>query len=104
MGIRLEGPMLSYEGPELLSEAVTAGTIQVPPSGQPIILLPDCQTIGGYPKVAHVITVDLPIAAQLRPGDELHFREVSLAEAQRLLQQRERDFAFFRAGLALRMS
>ena len=104
MGVRLQGPGMVYEGAELLSEAVTAGTIQVPPSGEPIILLPDCQTIGGYPKLAHVITVDLPIAAQLRPGDELRFREVSLADAQRLLIQRERDLAMFRVGLSLRMS
>jgi antagonist of KipI len=81
---------------------VTPGTIQVPPSGEPIILLPDCQTIGGYPKLAHVITVDLPIAAQLRPGDDVRFEEVSLGDAHRLLLQRERDIAFFRTGLLLR--
>ena len=70
MGIRLEGPTLArIEEKDLLSEAVTPGTIQVPPSGQPILLLGDCQTIGGYPKIAHVITVDLPAAVQLRPGD-----------------------------------
>jgi antagonist of KipI len=103
MGARLEGPVLRYDGPELLSEAVTAGTIQVPPSGQPIILLPDCQTIGGYPKLAHVITVDLPIAAQLRPGDQVRFELVRLAEAHELLQQRRRELALFRAALAMRM-
>ena len=103
MGVRLEGARLHYNGAELLSEAVTAGTIQVPPSGEPIILLPDCQTIGGYPKLAHVITVDLPIAAQLRPGDEMRFREVSLADAHRLLFERERDFELFRVGLSLRL-
>ena len=103
MGVRLQGHTLRYEGAELLSEAVTAGTIQVPPSGEPIILLPDCQTIGGYPKLAHVITVDLPIAAQLTPGDEVRFREVSIAEAQRLLIQRERDLELFRVGLSFRM-
>jgi len=102
MGARLEGPSLHYRGAELLSEAVTAGTIQVPPSGQPIILLPDCQTIGGYPKLAHVITVDLPIAAQLRPGDEVRFREVSLADAQRSWLQRERELELFGVGLSLR--
>ena len=103
MGVRLQGITLRYEGAELLSEAVAAGTIQVPPSGEPIILLPDCQTIGGYPRLAHVITVDLPIAAQLTPGDELRFREVSIADAQRLLIQRERDLELFRVGLSFRM-
>ena len=104
MGVRLQGARFVYDGDELRSEAVAAGTIQVPPSGDPIILLPDCQTIGGYPKLAHVITVDLPIAAQLRPGDEVRFREVSLAYAHRLLIQRARDLELFRAGLALRIS
>ena len=103
MGARLEGPPLRYDGPELLSEAVVAGTIQVPPSGQPIVLLPDCQTIGGYPKLAHVITVDLPIAAQLRAGDQVRFQLVRLAEAHELLLQRERELALFRAALELRM-
>ena len=102
MGIRLEGPPLQYGGPELLSEAVSAGTIQVPLSGQPIILLPDCQTIGGYPKLAHVITVDLPLAAQLRAGDQVRFELVRLAEAHALLLERNRELALFRAALALR--
>ena len=103
MGVRLEGPALQYHGPELLSEAVSAGAIQVPPSGQPILLLPDCQTVGGYPKLAHVITVDLPIAAQLRAGDRVRFELVRLAEAHELLQRREREVALFRAALAMRM-
>jgi antagonist of KipI len=103
MGVRLEGPPIPYDGPELLSEAVSAGAVQVPPSGQPIILLPDCQTIGGYPKLAHVITVDLPIAAQLRAGDQVRFELVRLAEAHDLLQQREREVALFLAALAMRM-
>ncbi|HKP92654.1 MAG TPA: biotin-dependent carboxyltransferase family protein, partial [Chthoniobacterales bacterium] len=61
MGVRLEGAELPRREPgDLLSEAVSPGTLQVPPNGQPILLLGDCQTIGGYPKIAHVITVDLP--------------------------------------------
>lgn len=103
MGARLEGPELERnENADLVSEAVAPGTIQVPPSGHPIVLLGDCQTIGGYPKIVHVITVDLPIAAQLRPGDKVGFREVNLAEAQRLLFARERDFQYFKTGLSLR--
>jgi antagonist of KipI len=87
----------------LISEAVAPGTIQVPPNGAPILLLGDCQTIGGYPKLAHVITVDMPIAAQLRPGDPVRFGEVSLGEARALLRERERDVCWFRAGVALRL-
>ena len=101
MGVRLEGPALHHRGVELPSEAVAAGAIQVPPSGQPILLLPDCQTIGGYPKLAHVITVDLPVAAQLRPGDQVRFELVRLAEAHRLLLQRERQLAMFRLALSM---
>jgi antagonist of KipI len=105
MGARLEGPQLDrHETGDLLSEAVAPGTIQVPPNGQPILLLGDCQTIGGYPKIAHVITVDLPRAAQLWPGDAVRFEEVSLEEAQLLLLEREEDFARFRVGLELQRS
>jgi antagonist of KipI len=87
---------------DLVSEAVAPGTIQVPPNGQPIVLLGDCQTIGGYPKIAHVSTIDLPVAAQLRAGDQVRLREVSLARAHQLLFERERDFNLFRAGLEAR--
>ena len=105
MGARLEGPPLDRTGADdLLSEAVAPGTLQVPPNGQPILLLGDCQTIGGYPKIAHVITVDLPIAAQLWPGDLVRFNEVSLAEAQELLRGREENYARFRVGLSLHTS
>jgi antagonist of KipI len=102
MGVRLEGPELQRtESSDLLSEAVAPGTLQVPPNGQPILLLGDCQTIGGYPKIAHVITVDLPIAAQLSHGATVRFQEVSLPEAQSLLREREKDFALFQAGVGL---
>ena len=102
MAARLEGPNLSLQDPsDLLSEAVAPGTLQVPPGGKPILLLGDCQTIGGYPKIAHVITVDLPIAAQLWPGDLVRFHEVSLVEAHGLLREREKDFARFQVGLSL---
>jgi len=102
MGVRLAGLKLDrVDSTDLLSEAVTPGTLQVPPNGEPILLLGDCQTIGGYPKIAHVITVDLPMAAQLWPGDPVRFREVSLAEAQELVREREEAFARFRIGIDL---
>jgi antagonist of KipI len=105
MGVRFDGPELARENNvDLISEAVVPGTIQVPPSGKPILLLQDCQTIGGYPKIAHVITVDLGIAAQLRAGDAVRFSEVSLAEAHRLLLERESELERFHIGLRLRVS
>jgi antagonist of KipI len=105
MGIRLDGPELKRQDEtDLISEAVVPGTIQVPPSGKPILLLGDCQTIGGYPKIAHVITVDLGVAAQLHAGDGVRFFEVSQQDAHRLLMERERDFERFRIGLSLQRS
>jgi antagonist of KipI len=102
MGVGLDDPELKREDNiDLISEAVAPGTIQVPPSGKPILLLGDCQTIGGYPKIAHVITVDLGIAAQLRAGDRVRFSEVSLADAHHLLLERERELERFRVGLSL---
>jgi antagonist of KipI len=102
MGVRFDGPELRRnDDVDLISEAVAPGTVQVPSSGQAILLLGDCQTIGGYPKIAHVITVDLPIAAQLHAGDAIRFQEISLAEAHRLLFEREQEVERFRIGLSL---
>ncbi|GGA26339.1 biotin-dependent carboxyltransferase family protein [Psychrobacillus lasiicapitis] len=90
MGYRIEGPPLSLsEKFELLSEGVTFGTIQIPPSGQPIILMADRQTTGGYPKFGQVITADLPSLAQLQPGMTIRFKEVTLKEAETALLQNE---------------
>jgi antagonist of KipI len=102
MGVRLDGPELKrIDSTDLISEAVAPGTIQVPPGGKPILLLGDCQTIGGYPKIAHVITVDLGIAAQLRAGEHVRFSEVSLPDAHGLLLDRQRQLELFRVGLRL---
>ena len=103
MGLRLEGEeIVSASARELVSEAVAPGTVQLPPSGAPVVLLQGCQTIGGYPKIAHVITVDLGCAAQLQPLDEVRFELIELEEARELLRERERDIALFRAGLEAR--
>src|SRR6266481_2815413 len=103
MGVRFDGSEMKREDEtDLISEAVAPGTIQVPPSGKPILLLGDCQTIGGYPKIAQVITVDLGIAAQVRAGDRVRFSEVSLGDAHQLFLQRERSLERFRIGLSLR--
>ncbi|MEI7613097.1 MAG: biotin-dependent carboxyltransferase family protein [Betaproteobacteria bacterium] len=92
MGVRLEGPALEHISPaaaDIVSDGVTPGTIQVPGNGQPIILLADCQTVGGYPKVATVITADLPRLGQLRPGQSIRFQAVDAAKAKQALLDRE---------------
>lgn len=102
MGIRLGGSKLVRIGGagELVSTAVAPGTVQVPADGQPIILMADAQTLGGYPQAASVISVDLPLVAQLRPGDRVRFSEVPLDEAQRLAVSREHVLAMLHEGLA----
>ena len=100
MGLRLQGaPLARNSANELLSSAVAPGTVQVPPSGQPLVLMADAQTIGGYPQLGHVIAVDLPLVAQLRPGDRIRFAESSLDEAHALMLARERAIAILREGL-----
>jgi allophanate hydrolase subunit 2 len=81
MGYRLEGPHLDTTGDELLSFGLTAGAVQVPAGGQPILLMADHQTAGGYPVVATVVSASMPVAAQLIPGDELRFTEVTIEAA-----------------------
>jgi len=102
MGYRLEGATLSLRQPlELLSEAVAFGTVQLPPGGQPIILMADRQTVGGYPRLGELASVDLPTVAQLRPGDSLHFAPTTLDEAQRAYLRRERELEQARVAIAL---
>ncbi|OLU26248.1 carboxylase [Pseudomonas sp. PA15(2017)] len=101
MGYRLEGePIELIEPANLLSEAVVFGTVQVPPNGQPIVLMADRQTTGGYPKIASVISVDLPRLAQKLPGEEIRFEQVSLDRAQQLSLARSALFAELEAGHA----
>ena len=92
MGFRLDGPLLTtVRAEEPLSESVPFGAIQVPAGGAPILLMADRQTAGGYPKIATVITADLPLAGQLGPGDELRFTSCTRAEARHALIARERE-------------
>jgi antagonist of KipI len=84
MGYRLDGPTLATSGDELLSFGLTAGALQVPHSGQPILLMADHQTAGGYPVVATVVSASMPVAGQLVPGDELQFAEVRLEVARQM--------------------
>jgi antagonist of KipI len=94
VGYRLGGATLELREPlELVSEGVVAGTIQLPPGGNPIVLMAEAPTCGGYPRIGHVTAVDLPLLAQRRPGDAVRFAEVSLADAQTRYLQRERALA-----------
>jgi antagonist of KipI len=82
MGLRLQGPALEVGGRELLSIGLTAGAVQLPIGGQPILLMADHQTAGGYPVILGVSRSAMPLAGQLLPGDRLSFREVTVAAAQ----------------------
>jgi allophanate hydrolase subunit 2 len=94
MGMRLDGPALRHRwGWDIVSDAIATGSIQVPGSGQPIVLLADHQTTGGYPKIATVISADLPRLGRCRPGDPLRFVSVEPEAAEEMCRQSEREFA-----------
>jgi antagonist of KipI len=103
MGYRIEGENLRLSEPlDMISEAVAFGTVQVPPDGNPIVLMADHQTTGGYPKIAQIISVDLPVMAQLNPGEKLHFRKVTLQEAEELFIERETDLSLLKQGVEMK--
>ncbi len=94
MGTRLDGPPLAHLGAasaEIVSDAIVPGAIQVPGNGLPIVLLADCQTIGGYPKIATVASADLPRLAVLAPGAKVRFARASVEEAEALAREREAE-------------
>ena len=94
MGMRLDGPLLRHRsGWDIVSDAIATGSIQVPGSGQPIVLLADHQTTGGYPKIATVVSADLPRLGRCRPGDPLRFVSVELEAAEEICREAERQFA-----------
>ena len=87
MGYRLHGESVHLSvSTELISTAVTKGTIQLLPNGQPLILMADHQTTGGYPRMGHVISADIPKLAQFVPGDTIQFKAISIAEAHNRLR------------------
>jgi antagonist of KipI len=90
MGIRLEGPSIPLDSPrEMITEGVSLGAVQMPPSGQPIILFVDQQTTGGYPKIANVISADVHSLGQLRPRDVIRFERIEMSVARALLLEQE---------------
>ncbi len=101
MGYRLSGtPLKQHSSQQLLSAATSFGSVQVPPDGNPIVLMADRQTTGGYAKIAHVATVDLPLLAQGMPGETLRFMEIGLDQARQLDERLEEAFAKLSASLA----
>jgi biotin-dependent carboxylase-like uncharacterized protein len=100
MGMRLDGPLLQHRGGwDIVSDAIETGAIQVPGSGQPIVLLADHQTTGGYPKIATVISADLPVVGRRRPGDLIRFAAVTVEAAEALCRAEERRLAELAAVL-----
>jgi antagonist of KipI len=99
MGFRLHGPRLQDVGDtEMLSDVTTIGGLQVPSSGEPILLMADRQTTGGYPSIATVVTADIGVAGQLAPGDSVRFVVASLGEALAALIAQERTLMAYEAG------
>lgn len=104
MGFRFNGAALSLKEPfELLSEGVTFGTVQVPSSGQPIILMADRQTTGGYPKIAQVITADLPTLAQMQPNATVQFEKITFEQAEQELLRHAQILTEIQLGIRLNL-
>lgn len=93
MGYRLEGLRLNASPAEIISDAIPFGAVQVLPDGQAVLLMADRHTVGGYPKIAVVISADLPKAAQLCASHRIRFKEVALEEAHRELATQEERIA-----------
>jgi biotin-dependent carboxylase-like uncharacterized protein len=101
MGFRLQGPALVHvRGADIISDATPLGALQVPASGQPILLMADRQTTGGYPKIATLIAADLPIAGQLGPGDTITFEVCSARQAMAALIAQEQALLRVEASAA----
>ncbi len=105
IGFRLQGATLELSKPlELVSEAVDFGTMQLPPGGDPIVLMAEHPTTGGYPRIAQVAAVDLPYLAQRRPGDDLYFEHIDAQQAECLLIRQEQALDELIAELGRRLA
>lgn len=103
MGYTLEGAKLEHkDSADIISDGIAMGAIQVPSKGNPIIMMADRQTTGGYTKIGNVITVDLPKIAQAKPGDKIVFEKVNFLEAQNLFKQLEEKFVTLKKSLTNR--
>ncbi len=93
MGCKLSGEKIEYKNTvDIISDGIVFGSIQIPRTGNPIIMLADRQTTGGYAKIATVISVDLPLLAQARPGTKVRFELIDRQKAERLLKQEQKEF------------
>ena len=93
MGYRLDGPKIQHrEGPDIISDGIVFGSIQVPGHGSPIIMMADRQTTGGYTKIATVITPDLSTLSQIGPGNSMNFKSISIEESHRIYREYENKF------------
>ena len=99
MGYRLEGKPIELKSSEIISDGVPLGAVQVPGNGQPIVLLKDRQTTGGYPKIATVVTPDIPKVAQAKPGDVIRFKTVSMEEAHSIYTKHYEKFEEIKTSL-----
>lgn len=93
MGCRMEGPVIAHKnGGDIITDGISFGAVQVPSHGNPIVMMADHQTTGGYTKIANVISVDLPVLAQCMPGMKIHFEKVTVDEAQALYCKEKEEF------------
>ena len=105
VGYRLDGTRLALEQPlELVSEPLAFGTVQLPPGGQPIVLMAEHPVTGGYPRIGQVAAIDLARLAQRRPGDPLHFVEIDLDTAQNRYLEREQALDDLEQAIAARLA
>ena len=102
MGCRLDGEIIGHvKDGNIISDGIAFGAVQVPSEGKPIIMLADRQTVGGYTKIATVISADLPIIAQAKPGEKIRFAKISISAAQQAYLADKRWLAALKAALAL---
>ncbi len=105
-GLRLQRDdttaLRAEDAAERISEPVFPGTVQLPPDGQPIVLLADAQTHGGYPRIGHAIRADAPTLAQLRPGDALRFEPCTQRQAREASMHQQQRFARITIAIAAR--
>ncbi len=95
MGIRLEGDKIEAKGGvDIISDGIPLGAVQIPSSGKPIIMMADRQTVGGYAKIATVVSADIGLIAQSKPGTKVHFTAVSLKESQRIYKKHKHELSW----------
>ena len=93
MGFKLDGEVIeNVSGVDIVSDGIALGSVQVPSSGKPIIMLADRQTTGGYAKIATVVSVDIPRLVQLKPGSRIRFEAVSVNDAEKLYKKEQRVY------------